>query len=48
MAEKKENEKASEPKESELRQASPKNTETHKISAQDRSDYWRELDPKYM
>lgn len=47
MAERKENEKASEPKESDLRHASPKSDKTPKISPIDRADYWYEQDPKY-
>ncbi len=45
MAERKENEKTSEPKEGELRQASSK-TETPAIPPEDRAKYWREQDPK--
>ncbi len=47
MAEQKQNEKTSEPKGGDLRQASPASSETSKTSHESSADYWREQDPKY-
>lgn len=47
MTEKKENEKSSESKESELRQAPSENKNTSNVTQEDRANYWFEQDPKY-